>query len=186
MHAEPFFSVLAWAAEGGADHSGVGWFSPANTYFWVGLGFVVFLALIAKQAWAAITGALDARAARINQQIQEARQLRDEAQRQLAEDQRQQRQAAKDAESIVEQAKEDAKALKTQAEADSKALVERRTQAVETRIEQLQQSAVADVRAAAAHAAINATRQTLSEAMTGDVGSKALDDAIAQVDKRLN
>ncbi|MBK5921886.1 hypothetical protein CCR80_12675 [Rhodothalassium salexigens] len=182
----PWLAFAADVVEGAGDHGSVGWFSPENTYFWVGLGFVVFIALIARQAWGAIGRALDARAAGIERQIQEARLLRDEAQKQLAEDQRRQRQAAKDAEAIVEQAREDAKALKAQAEKDAAALVDRRTQAVESRIAQLQQSAVAEVRAAAAHAAVAATRQTLQDAMTGDTGRQALDAAIAEVDKSLH
>jgi len=59
--------------------------------FWIALAFIVAVVVLIKKAAPGITGGLDARAARIKEEIEEAKRLRAEAEATLAEYQRKQR-----------------------------------------------------------------------------------------------
>jgi len=76
--------------------------------FWVLIAFIIFVVLVAKPVSKMITTSLDQRSARIKATLDEAQRLRDEAQQLLAENQRRQRDAAKEAADILLQ---DAEAL---------------------------------------------------------------------------
>src|ERR671924_217513 len=65
---------------------------------WVAISFVIFVLLTVKPIARVVVKGLDSRAAKIKAQLDEARALRDEAERLLAEHQRKQIAAAKEAE----------------------------------------------------------------------------------------
>ena len=65
--------------------------------FWVLVAFVIAISFLVYKAKGAITGSLDARAAKIKAELDEAQKLRDEAQARLAEFQLKQRDALKEA-----------------------------------------------------------------------------------------
>src|SRR5688572_30130762 len=80
--------------------------------FWVFLGFLVFIGIVIYlKVPAKLAAALDARAARIRSDLEDARRLRLEAQALLAEYQRRRNEATAEAEAIVAQARREAEAL---------------------------------------------------------------------------
>ena len=83
--------------------------------FWVAVGFVILVAAIARPVWRGLTGALDARSERIQRTLDEARTLHEEAQHLLAEYQRKQRDAAGEAERMIERARIEAERLRVEA-----------------------------------------------------------------------
>ena len=105
--------------------------------FWVGLAFLLVIALIYKPAMKSISASLDGRAVMIRTQIEEARKLREDAQALLADYQRKQRDAMAEAERIIQQAKEDATRMRTDAEQDLTRSIERRKQQALERIAQM-------------------------------------------------
>lgn len=158
----------------------------ADPTFWVAVAFFVFLGLLFfMKVHKQIASALDARADRIAKQLDEARNLRDEAQSDLAQRQRRQREADSEAEAIVSQAEEDARAMMREAEEKLETLAQRREKAAEDKIAQAEANAVKQVRAAAAAVAVQAARQVLAEQMTGKRGDKAIGDAIDQMGAKL-
>ena len=78
--------------------------------FWTAVAVVLFIALVAKPVSRMATKALDERAEKIKAELDEAERLRNEAQDLLAQYQRKQRDAAKEAEAIIEHAKQEADA----------------------------------------------------------------------------
>ncbi|MGF1605289.1 MAG: F0F1 ATP synthase subunit B [Rhodothalassiaceae bacterium] len=183
MSADLLVFWFAEPAEGAISHP-IGLFN--DTDFWVGLGFLVFVGLIGRQAWMALAGALDRRAERISSQIEEARSLREEAQRRLADIERRNKEALKDAEEIERQARDSAAEILKRADADAEAMVERRTEQMDARIAQMEAQAIAHVRWVAAEAAAAAARQVLRDAMQGDAGTRMIDKAIEEVGQRLH
>lgn len=156
----------------------------ADPTFWVGLAFLLVIALTFGKVKRAMNSSLDARAAKIRTQIEEARKLREDAQALLAEYQRKQREAMAEAEKIISAAKAEAARMKVQAEADlDAALVRRREQALE-RIAQSEAAAIAQVRNTAVDAALaaaeslitknmdNAKRDALTEKAIGELAGK--------------
>ena len=91
--------------------------------FWVAVAFLIVVGAAFKKVSRALTNGLDVRAAKIKSTLDEARQLREDAQALLAEYQRKQRDALKEAEEILTVAKEESKRLKAKAKKEVESLV---------------------------------------------------------------
>src|SRR5213075_2450000 len=95
---------------------------------WVAVAFVIFIGLlIYLGVHKKIIEALDHRSARIKAELDEARRLRDEAGKLLAEYQRKQREAEQEAEAIVADAKAEAGRVAAEARVKMEEFVARRT-----------------------------------------------------------
>jgi F-type H+-transporting ATPase subunit b len=154
--------------------------------FWVLLGFVIFVALIWRVAARAIGGGLDARAERIRQQIDEAAKLRAEAEAMLRDAEQRQKAALQEATALLEHAKQEAARLKDQASKDIAALLERRRRAAVDKIGQAEAAAIGEVRQYAVDVAIAATRQVLTQQVQGALADRMVEQAIAELPRRLS
>jgi len=155
--------------------------------FWVAVAFVIFVGImIYVGAHKTIVSSLDQRAARIKAELDEASRLREEAAALLAQYQRRQSEAEREAAAIIADAK--AEAERTAAEARSKVeeLVARRTKIAESKIGLAEAQALADVRAAAADAAVAAAEKILAQAAKGKIADDLIARGIAEVKAKLN
>jgi F-type H+-transporting ATPase subunit b len=155
--------------------------------FWVAVAFVVFVGvLIYFGVHKLILQALDQRSARISSELDEARRLREEAQALLAEYQRKQRDAEREAAGIVASAKAEADRLASETKAKMEEFLARRTKMAETKIAQAEVQALADVRAAAAEAAVAAAEKILTQAVKGKVADDLISKSVADLKSKLN
>ena len=154
--------------------------------FWVGLAFLLVIALIYKPAMKSISASLDGRAVMIRTQIEEARKLREDAQALLADYQRKQRDAMAEAERIIQQAKDDATRMRTDAEQDLTRSIERRKQQALERIAQTEAQAIAQVRNTAVDVALNAAEALLRDNIAAGQAQTMVDKSIAELSKSLN
>ena len=155
--------------------------------FWVGAAFMCFLGLVTYlRVPQQVLGSLDDRRSRIENEIEEARVLREEAQKTLASYERRAREAEAEAEAIIQNAKRDAEAIAAEAKAKMADTMERRTAAATQRIDQAEAQALADVRRVAANAAAEAAETILREQMQGDRSAQAVDSSIEAVRRRLS
>ena len=157
-----------------------------ETEVWVLLGFIIFVVLIWKKAKQALAGGLDARAERIRQQITEAEKLRTEAEAMLRDAEQRQKAALQETKALLDQATQEAARLKEQATRDIAALLERRKRAAIEKIAQAEASAIAEVRQFAVDVAIAATRQMLTNQVQGALADRMIDQAIAELPRRLS
>jgi F-type H+-transporting ATPase subunit b len=135
----------------------------------------VFGLLLWKRVPAIIAAALDKKIAGIREQLDEAAQLRSEAEALKAEYQARASRAEAEAATMLERARTEAQGIVSQAEADAAALVERRTRMAEDKIAAAERHALDEVRSRAASAAAAAAARLISEKM--DAGTdKALVD----------
>jgi F-type H+-transporting ATPase subunit b len=155
--------------------------------FWVAVAFVIFVGvLIYYGVHTMITGVLDQRSARIRADLDEARRLKEEAAALLAEYRRKQQSAEREAAQIVAGAKAEADRLGVEAKTRMEEFVARRTKMAETKIAQAEAQALADVRAAAANAAVTAASSVLSQTVKGQVADDLLAKGIIEVREKLN
>lgn len=158
-----------------------------ETEFWVTIAFVVFvLGLGYIGVHKMVAKALDERAGRIKAELDEARRLKDEAAALLADYQRRRQEAEGEAQEIVAGAKAEAERLAAEAHAKIEEFVARRTKMAETKIAQAEAQATADVRAAAADAAVAAAERILRQQTRGDLANALIDKGIDDVRKKLN
>ena len=154
-------------------------------HFWVLISMAIFVALVWKPLSRTITGALDERAARIRADLDEARRLREEAERLLAEYRRKEREATADAEAIVTHAKDEAQRIAAQSARDLEEVLRRRQLLAEERIAQAETKAVEEIRAVAVDVAIAAARDVIAAQTDEQRGGAMLDAAIAALPQRL-
>jgi F-type H+-transporting ATPase subunit b len=158
----------------------------SNPETWVAAAFIIFVALAAKPIGRAIGKGLDDRAAKIKAQLDEARALRDEAERLLAEHQRRQIAAAKEAETILARAREEADRLRREAAANLEAAFGRREKMAIDKIAQAEAQAVADVRNQAVAVAIAAAAKLLKENIDTGKADALIEDSIKELDRKLH
>lgn len=155
--------------------------------FWVAAAFFIFIGvLLYVGVHKKIAEALDHRRDRIKAELDEARRLREEAQTLLAHYQQKQREAEAEAAAILTNAKADAERMTLEAEAKMTEFVARRSKMAENKIAQAEAQALADVRAAAADAAVGAAERILKEAAKGKVAEDLLARGIEDVKNKLN
>ena len=155
--------------------------------FWVAVSFVIFCGiLIYVGAHRKILDALDQRSTRIKAELDDARRLREEAAQLLAEYQRKQRDAEQEASAIIAGAKSEAERFAAEARTKMEEFVARRTQMAATKITQAEAQAIADVRSAAAEAAVAAAEKILTQTVKGKVADDLLVQGIAGAAKKLN
>lgn len=159
----------------------------ATPEFWVAVSFFLFLGLVFYFGVHKKIGvALDARAAAISKEIDEARALREEADGVLADYRKKQRNAAKEAQAIVDLAAKEAEALAAETSRNMKEQFERRMKLAEDKIARAETDAVNDVRAAAADAAVAAARAVITGKMTAATSDKLISEGIAALKSELH
>jgi F-type H+-transporting ATPase subunit b len=154
---------------------------------WVAIAFVLLMGLF---AWLGIhrtvLTALDHRADRIRGELDDARRLKEEAAKVLAEYKAKRATAEREAEEIIANAKAEAERIAAEAKTKMEDFVARRTKTAEGKIALAEAQALADVRAAAADAAVQAASTILSKSVKGPVADSLLAKGIAEVRQKLN
>ncbi|NNM73002.1 ATP F0F1 synthase subunit B [Enterovirga aerilata] len=159
----------------------------SNATFWVGVAFVIFMALAWRMgAFRQIAEGLDSRGRRVRAELEEAQRLRAEADALLAEYKRRREEAEREAQDIVNAAREDAERVARETQERMAEFVRRRTAAAEAKIAQAEASAAQQVRAAAAEAAVRISEAVLSEQMRGGAGEDLLVRSLSEVRGKLH
>src|ERR1700749_495857 len=159
----------------------------AEPEFWVAVGFVILLGVF---GWLGVhrtvITALDHRRDRIKSDLEDARRLKDEPAKLLAADKARQASAEREAQDIVTAAKAEAERIAAEAKTKMEDFVARRTKTAEGKISLAEPQAIADVRSAAANAAVAAASTILSQSVKGQVADDLLSKGIAEVRAKLN
>lgn len=158
-----------------------------DSSFWALVGLIIFFGIIIYyKVPAMVTKALDGRAEKVRNELEEARRLREEAQAVLADFRRKTARADEEAEDIIAQANAEAKRMTEETEAALEEMIARRTTAAESRIAQAEAQALNEVRSRAADLAIAASEKLLREQTKGDAASALINQSIKDVGSRIN
>ena len=176
------FSAGVQAAEKTAQTDSI--FQHAST--WVAISFIFFIVALFKPVKKMLLTKLDGRSETVRDELEEAQRLREDAQHTLAEYQRKQRDALKEAENIITEAQNEALRIKEAADMRTVELLKRREQQALDMIASAEAQALADVRSLASDIAIQATQQILKEAADTNDGISIIDKAIQDLPSKLN
>lgn len=154
--------------------------------FWTAIAFVVFVILIVWKLRGTIASATSARPNAIREELETAEKLKEEAQAALAELQKKQRDAAQQAEAIINNAKAEVETLKANAQQTLEESLQRREQQAKDKIAQAEQAAINQVRNLAVDLAMTASRQVLAEHLAGKAGDALVDTAIESLSGKLH
>ena len=159
----------------------------AEPEFWVAVAFVILMGVF---VWLGVhrtvLKALDHRAERIKAELDDARRLKEEAAKVLAEYKARHASAEREAQEIVTNARAEAERIAAEARSKMEDFIARRTKTAESKIALAEAQALADVRAAAVEAAVAAASTVLSQSVKGPVADDLLARGIAEVRQKLN
>jgi len=154
---------------------------------WVAIAFVILLVVFGYLGvHRTLLTALDHRAERIKAELDDARRLKDEANKLLGEYKARRASAEREAADIISNAKAEAERIAAEAKAKMEDFVARRTKTAEGKIAQAEAKAAADVKAAAADMAAQLAEIVLAERIQKAGTDTLVDKAIGQMEGRFN
>ena len=130
--------------------------------------------------------ALDERAAKIRNDLDEARRLREEAQQLLVEFQKKRKEAEKEAADMVAAAKRESDLIIEEAHKKTEEYVARRAALAEQKIGQAERDAVNEVRSIAVDVATEAARKLLAGKLDEKTSAELFRDSLTAVQTKLN
>lgn len=158
-----------------------------NSNFVFLLALILFFAIIVYYGvHKLIFRALDERAKRIRDELDEARRLREEAQKTFADFERKSREVGAQAEEIVERARVEGERAGEKAKDDLKESIERRLRAADDQIAMAEREAVRAVKDRAVRVAIAAAAEVMRDRMSAEKADALIDQSIEKVGARLN
>ena len=159
----------------------------AEPEFWVAVGFVILMGVfVYLGVHRTVITALDKRSERIKSELGDARRLKQEAANLLEEYKAKRATAEREAQEIIASAKVDAERIASEAKTKMEDFVARRTKTAENKIALAEAQALADVRAAAANAAVTAASTILTQTVKGQVAEDLLAKGITEAREKLN
>ncbi|MCA3554570.1 ATP F0F1 synthase subunit B [Aestuariivirga sp.] len=155
--------------------------------FFALVALIIFLAIAAYAgAFKKMGAGLDSRADRIRKELEQATQLRKDAEALLAEYKQKRLDAEKEAASIISAARADAEDYAAETRRKLTESLERRSRQAEQKIAQAEAAAIKDVRSVATDLAIAASHHLAAEAARGEKGAELIAQSIGAVKNRLN
>jgi len=155
--------------------------------FWLAVSFFIFAGgLLYLGVHKKIAALLDARAALISKELEEARRLRDEAQKVLADYRRKQGDAVTEAENIIALAAREAETLAAETRRSVKEHFDRRMKLAEEKIARAETEAVREVRRVVVDAAVAAAQSLIAAKLTPDRAEQFVAESIERLKSKLN
>lgn len=178
---------MADPAQGAEHAAAAAHFLGLDASGWVSVSITIFfLLLVWKKVPALITGALDARIAKVKGELEQAAKLRRDAEMikiemegKLADSQRQ-------AQAIIAAAEAEAARMTSDAQARLEAMIARRTQMAEDKIAAAERTAEAQVLAQAGNDAVSAAKAIIADRLDASTSNTLVDKALKDLEQRIN
>ena len=113
---------------------------------WVAIAFVIFIGLVWRKASKAITGILDSRSLLIENELNEAKSLKEEALEELRKSLQSQKNISNEAEQIIKDAQDAAKKIREDANFSCSEIIKRREEQAKQKIMALETEAVNNIK----------------------------------------
>jgi len=156
-----------------------------NPYLWSGLALFILIIILLKFARHPLQNWLDGEITKIKHELEQAQQLRTEAEQLLVRYKQKEQEALAEAAATVAQAERAAEQMRANAAKELQESMARHTQQAAERISRAEAEAIAEVRRAVIDIATAASTQILHEQMTAAQATHYLDSAIAALPTQL-
>ena len=148
---------------------------------WVAIGFALFIMLIWKKAGAALVGMLDGRSDKISAELNEAKQLREDAARELEKFEGMKKEAEAEAKTIISNALTAADRIREDAESRAKDTIARREAQATAKIKAAEASLITELRGTAASLAVNAARDLMISSLDEKASLQLVEQSVSQI-----
>ncbi len=160
------------------------WFEDPTV--WIGVSFILFVALFVKYILPFVTKALDRRSQTIADQLEHANRLRAEAEALLASYKREQQEAEAQATALLAQAQKDAATIRTNAETELQQAIARRTKQAEDTIARAEADAVQQIRTKLVELATDTARDVIAAQLKDAKEDPAIARALQSIEHNLH
>ncbi|MGH1403139.1 MAG: F0F1 ATP synthase subunit B [Alphaproteobacteria bacterium] len=157
-----------------------------DTHIWFIFSFIIFVGILFKFGMPALNSMLDGRIEQIKKDLEEAENLRVEAQEMLAQYQRKHRDAVQESDKIIATARENAQQFKEKAESELDELITRREAQLEERLIRMEQNAINEIQSYAADLAMNAAAQIIAEKLDKKTNAKLVEQSIGSIEANIH
>lgn len=157
-----------------------------NPASWVALAFVIFMAAVFRPASRMLTRSLDERGMKIENELNEARRLREEAERVLNAYQQKQRDSLREAEAILAHARDEAARFNSEKKAELQQALDKRMKLGLEKIAQAEAKALEDVQTHVVDIAISAARSIIQDHMSKDAAEDLFKTALEGIERKLH
>ncbi len=154
--------------------------------FWVAVSFFAFVMLAYKKVAGFAVRALDERSAKIKQELDEARRLREQAEQVLAQYKQKQSEYLQEAEQILANARRDADLMRNHTEEELKGILETRMKHALDRIAQEESHAIADVRNHVVDIALAAARTLIVDQVSTMSQEDLVKLALTDIERKIH
>jgi len=154
--------------------------------FWVAVSFFLFVALSYKKLAALLLCTLDDRSAKIKQELDEARSLREQAEAVLAMYKQKQSEYLKEAEQILVDARHDADLMREHTENELKDSLDARMKHALDRIAQEEANAIAEVRNHVVDIALAAARSLIVDHVSTLSQEELVALALTDIERKIH
>ncbi len=154
--------------------------------FVIALAFTIFIVLVAKPVFSLVTRGLDKRSDGIKDELEEAMQLKEEAQALLASYQRKQKKSMEEAEEIIAHAKLEADRIVKDAKKRVEEDIAKRTELALQKIAQAEANVFQEIRENAVDITVSAARTLIAENLSKEAAEVLVSKAIHDIDQKFH
>ena len=152
---------------------------------WVAVAFVLFFILIGRRGFNILTSILDKRKQLIKEELEQAVQLREEAQSELNDSIIKQKEINTEIEKILNEAKEAAKKIKSEAEEKAKEIVKRKEEQAKEKINASQSEAIKQIKEIGSKVAILASENYIKENIDDTSSRELFEQTTKEIKNKL-
>ncbi len=151
--------------------------------FWFLVAFILFIRLLGRRAWCALSQFLEAHAQTIKNEIDTAQDKKKHAQEMLAEAKEQYVKAQTTAAAILEQAEHEIEAMRLDVRRDLEHFQYAREKAMLERVRNAQEKAQKEIQSRSVSVAMRTAEIILKNRITPEIDAHFIDQAIEDIDK---
>ena len=152
---------------------------------WVLIAFILFFVLVGKKLWSALTTNLDQRKKMIENELNEAKKLREEAQAELNASLKKQKEINKQVLDIINDAKSTAKQIEADALKKSDAIIKRKEEQAKQKINNAQVEALNNIKNISAELSVKSAKLYIQNELDNKIQKTLYSDSKEKLKEKL-
>ena len=152
---------------------------------WVLIAFILFFVLVGKKLWSALTTNLDQRKKMIENELNEAKKLREEAQAELNASLKKQKEINKQVLDIINDAKSTAKQIEADALKKSEIIIKRKEEQAKQKINNAQIEAINNIKNISAELSVKSAKVYIQKELDSKIQKALYSDSKQKLKEKL-
>ena len=152
---------------------------------WVLIAFILFFVLVGKKLWSTLTTNLDQRKKKIENELNEAKKLREEAQAELNASLKKQKEINKQVLDIINDAKSTAKQIEADALKKSEIIIKRKEEQAKQKINNAQIEAINNIKNISAELSVKSAKVYIQNELDSKIQKALYSDSKQKLKEKL-